>query len=53
MKKILLTFNELPKIGFAHHFKAENYNHAYFPRENNFEIVYVKKGTITVVTWGE
>ncbi|MBR5460422.1 MAG: helix-turn-helix domain-containing protein [Clostridia bacterium] len=52
MNKLLLDFNELPKIGFAHHFKAENYNHSYFPREDNFEIVYVKKGRITVEIWG-
>lgn len=43
----LITFNDLPKIGFAHHFYMDNYQRKDVAGDWSFEIVYVKKGGIT------
>lgn len=41
-----VTFSEIPRIGFAHHFRVESYAHKQTKTENSLEIVYVKEGTI-------
>lgn len=48
----LISFKEIPHIGFAHHFQAENYNYTRQMLENSLEIVYVKEGAMEV-TLGE
>lgn len=48
----LVSFNDVPKIGFAHHFYAENYNYTRQKLENSLEIVYVKEGDMEI-TLGE
>ena len=44
----LITFKNVPKLGFAHHFYAESYDHTRQKIENNLEIVYIKKGNLTI-----
>lgn len=46
MQSILLQFNEIPQIGFAHHFYMENYLQTHDTPEQSFELVYVKSGSI-------
>lgn len=48
MYYVLLSFNDVPKIGFAHHFYAENYSFTRKKRENTMEIVYVKEGDLEI-----
>ena len=48
-----LSFDELPEIGFAHHFYTENYGTYQAPDDNSFELVYIKEGGITVELYGE
>ncbi len=48
MASVYISFDELPTIGFAHHFNMDNYSQTYRGDENSFEIVYVKSGTLTV-----
>lgn len=44
----LIKFNSMPKPGFALHCKFSNYYKQFTPEQKGFEIVYVKKGTITL-----
>ena len=44
----LVSFNSVPKIGFAHHFYAENYNHTREKIENSLEIAYIKQGSLEI-----
>ena len=44
----LITFKNVPKLGFAHHFYAESYDHTHQKIENNIEIVYIKTGNLTI-----
>lgn len=44
----LITFKNVPELGFAHHFYAESYDHTRQKMENNLEIVYIKKGNLTI-----
>ena len=40
-----LKFNEIPEIGFAHHYYTENYlQKRYSKNHNSIEIVYVNEG---------
>lgn len=49
----LVSFNNVPKIGFAHHFQAENYICTRQKMENSIEIVYIKEGALTIKLDGE
>lgn len=53
MAYAVLTFNELPHIGFAHHFQMENYRQQHSRSENSLELVYVKEGAITAQIAGK
>ena len=44
----LVSFNSVPKIGFAHHFYAENYMNTRQRVENSLEIVYIKEGALEI-----
>ncbi len=44
----LVSFKDVPKIGFAHHFYAENYNYTRTKIEKSLEIVYIREGSLTV-----
>ena len=48
MHYTLISFNKIPKIGFAHHFYAKNYKCVRKNMENSLEIVYIKKGTLKI-----
>ena len=49
-----LILNEIPKIGFAHHFYTEHkYKASYGLKFQGIEIVYIKKGTMTVELYGK
>lgn len=48
----LVSFEKMPKIGFAHHFYAEKYGYTRTKLENSLEIVYVKEGDMEI-TLGE
>lgn len=48
-----LRFNNIPEIGFAHHFYAENYSSKYGEDKKSFEIVYINSGGIEVDFNGE
>ena len=48
----LISFKSIPKVGFAHHFYAENYKNIHKISENSLEIVYIKEGALTI-TFGE
>lgn len=47
MQGIHLKFQDIPTIGFAHHFNAENYFQSYNMADDSFEIVYIKAGDVT------
>ena len=47
MQGIHLKFKDIPTIGFAHHFNAENYFQSYNISDDSFEIVYIKAGDVT------
>lgn len=47
MQGIHLKFGDIPSIGFAHHFHAENYSQSYNIKDDSFEIVYIKTGEVT------
>lgn len=47
------SFQELPKIGFAHHFYTEKYNTWKSPKDGTYELVYIKQGGITVELFGK
>lgn len=49
----LITFNDLPRIGFAHHFYMDNYRQKYVVGDRSFEIVYVKQGGIIAQLYDE
>lgn len=42
----LLTFDSLPKVGFALHCKISKYNRMFTPEQEGIEVLYVKKGTV-------
>ena len=44
----LVSFDSVPKIGFAHHFYAENYMNIRQRVENSLEIVYIKEGALEI-----
>ena len=44
----LITFKNVPKLGFAHHFYSENYDYTRQKMENSLEIVYVKNGNLNI-----
>lgn len=49
-----ISFCELPETGFAHHFFTENYREDYgYEDDDSFELVYIKKGKISVELYGE
>lgn len=49
-----ISFNELPEIGFAHHFFTEHYAQNYgYKNDDSFEIVYIKSGKIAAELYGE
>lgn len=43
----LLTFDQLPRVGFAHHFYTEQYRQCHQVLSNSLEIAYVKEGDFT------
>lgn len=53
MFSALLEFDELPRIGFAHHFYANEYRFSYDGSKNSFEIVYIKSGGIEAELYGQ
>ena len=44
----LVSFKTVPKPGFSHHFYAESYSYTREKLENSLEIVYIKKGNLTI-----
>ncbi len=46
MQGIHLKFEDIPTIGFAHHFNMENYSQSYNIKDDSFEIVYIKTGEV-------
>lgn len=46
MHAAMINFDEIPKIGFAHHFYTDKYAFTYSSQQKSFEIVYVKSGGI-------
>lgn len=44
----MIKFDSIPKAGFALHCKIHNYNKKFTPEQQGFEVVYVKKETITL-----
>jgi len=48
-----LSFSGFPKIGFAHHFYTERYNTLYAPMDGTFELVYIKRGGLSIELYGE
>lgn len=53
MKGLYLKFDEIPQIGFAHHFLMNNYVQNYGIRYDGIEIVYIKTGEITAQLYGK
>lgn len=53
MHGIYLKFDEIPQIGFAHHFHTENYSQKYNIKDDSFELVYVKTGGIIATLYGK
>ena len=47
------SFSGLPQIGFAHHFYTERYNALDAPCDGTFELVYIKRGGLSVELFGE
>ena len=48
-----ITFNEIPKIGFAHHFHADKYQFSYSKMKKSLEIVYIASGCIEAELYGQ
>ena len=54
MLRMLLQFKEVPKIGFAHHFRMEKYRQVYgLANDHSMEITYIKSGRITAELYGK
>ena len=53
MRGCYLKFNEIPQIGFAHHFSMTNYIQKYGIKYNGIEIVYIKSGGIAAELYGK
>jgi AraC-like DNA-binding protein len=49
----MISFKQMPKIGFAHHFRANGYKLTRQVLENSLEIAYIKEGTLTIEYGGE
>lgn len=47
MPYALLTFTQLPQVGFAHHFYTEAYSQRHTNPNNSLELAYVKEGAFT------
>ncbi len=53
MQGLFLKLTEIPKIGFAHHFQAENYQASYMSKIISIELVYIKSGSFTAELYGK
>ena len=53
MLSAFLQFDSMPKIGFAHHFYADEYSFTYSEKKKSFEIVYVQSGGIVIELFGK
>ncbi len=53
MQGLFLNLTEIPKIGFAHHFQAENYQASYGLKTISIELVYIKSGSFTAKLYGK
>lgn len=48
-----VSFSQLPRIGFAHHFYTEKYNQSYKGCESSMEIVYFEEGAVNATFYGQ
>lgn len=53
MSYAAISFSQLPRIGFAHHFYTEKYNQVYKGCENSLEIVYFEEGAVNATFYGK
>lgn len=53
MQGLFLNLTEIPKIGFAHHFQAENTPQIYGSKKPSIELVYVKSGKLIAQLYGK
>ena len=49
MPAFMISFTQIPQVGFAHHFYMEQYLQNHLKTENSIELVYIKSGYITTV----
>lgn len=47
MPAFMISFTQIPQVGFAHHFYMEQYLQNHLKTENSIELVYIKSGYIT------